>query len=183
MGEAATRRITADEFLAWDDGTDQRYELIDGQIVAMAPPSDPHGTIVINAAVEISRRLEGREPCRAISEAGMRLDEYNHYKADVAVTCAEPRQAAYVEEPVLIAEVLSASSHRDDVAVKVKRYVELPSVLEMWLIDSRERWVQVWRRQADAWIVTMPLRGSDRFASSVLADQIGLDALYRNTGF
>lgn len=183
MGEAATRRITADEFLTWDDGTDQRYELIDGQIVAMAPPSDPHGTIAVNAAIEISRRLEGRIPCRAIVEAGIRLDEHNHYEADVAVTCAEPRQAAYVEEPVLIVEVLSASTHRDDVAVKVKRYIELPSVLEIWLVDSRERWVQVWRRQADAWIVTMPLRGSDGFESGVLADGVGLDGLYRNTGF
>lgn len=182
MGEAATRRMTADEFLTWDDGTDQRYELVDGQIVAMAPPSDPHGTIVVNAAVETSRLIEGREPCRAIVEAGLRLDEHNHYKADVAVTCTEPRQAAYVEEPVLIVEVLSASTHRDDVAIKGKRYVELPSVQEMWLIDSRERWVQVWRRQADAWIVTMPLRGSDRFESGVLGDRVGLGALYRNTG-
>jgi Uma2 family endonuclease len=85
-GEAATRPITADGFLAWDDGTNRRYELIDGQIVAMAPPSDPHGTIVVNAAIEVGRWLEGRAPCRAIVEAGTRLDERNHRKADVAVT-------------------------------------------------------------------------------------------------
>jgi Uma2 family endonuclease len=149
----------------------------------MAPPSDPHGTIAANAVIEISGRLEGRIPYRAVVEAGIRLDEHNHYKADVAVTCAEPRQAAYVEEPLLIVEVLSASTHRDDVAVKVKRYVELPSVLEIWLVDSRERWVQVWRRQADVWIVTMPLRGSAGFESGVLVDRVGLDGLYRNTGF
>lgn len=65
---------------------------------------------------------------------------------------------------------------------KVKRYVELPSVREIWLVDSRERWVQVWRRCADSWIVTMPLRGSDSFESDVLADRAGLDGLYRNTG-
>jgi Uma2 family endonuclease len=82
---------------------------------------------------------------------------------------------------VLIVKVLSASTHRDDVAVKVKRYVELPSVQEIWLIDSRERWAQIWRRNADAWIVTMPLRG-DGFESGVLADRVALDRLYRNTG-
>jgi hypothetical protein len=29
MGEAARKRITVDEFLVWDDGTDRRYELVD----------------------------------------------------------------------------------------------------------------------------------------------------------
>ena len=53
---------------------------------------------------------------------------------------------------------------------------------EIWSVDSRERWVQVWSRAADSWIVTMPLRGSDGFGSGVLADRVGLDRLYRNTG-
>jgi Putative restriction endonuclease len=37
---------TLDEFLAFDDGTDRRYELFDGRIVAMAPVSDVHGALV-----------------------------------------------------------------------------------------------------------------------------------------
>ncbi len=40
MAEPARRLWTLDEFLAFDDGTDTRYELFDGQIVAMAPTSD-----------------------------------------------------------------------------------------------------------------------------------------------
>jgi len=36
-GRAAEKLMTVDEFLRWDDGTDTRYELVDGQIVAMAP--------------------------------------------------------------------------------------------------------------------------------------------------
>jgi hypothetical protein len=29
-GERAEKRWTVEEFLAWDDGTDRRYELVDG---------------------------------------------------------------------------------------------------------------------------------------------------------
>jgi Uma2 family endonuclease len=29
------------EFLDWDDGTDTLYELVEGRIVAMAPPTTP----------------------------------------------------------------------------------------------------------------------------------------------
>jgi hypothetical protein len=55
-------------------------------------------------------------------------------------------------------------------------------VREIWLVDSRERWVQVWKRTAEAWIVTLPLRGSASFESEALAERIELDALYRNAG-
>ncbi|HEX6015437.1 MAG TPA: Uma2 family endonuclease [Geminicoccaceae bacterium] len=182
MGEPARKPMTADEFLAWDDGTDQRYELVDGQIVAMAPPSDPHGTIAVNAATEIDRRLEARAPCRAVVEAGIQLDDANHYKADVAATWTQPRGSPFVEDPFLIVEVLSESTERHDLATKVQRYIELPSAREIWLVDSRKRWVQVWRRAADTWVVSLPMRANATFVSEALGDQVELDRLYRNTG-
>lgn len=182
MGEPARREMTADEFLTWDDGSDTRYELMDGEIVAMAPATDAHGTIAMNAGVEIGERLRSRAPCRAIAEAGIRLDARNHFKADVAATCAEPQGQHYVEEPFLIVEVISESSERDDLGRKVKLYIELPAIREIWLIDSRERWVQVWRRSQECWIVTLPLRGAASFASDALGATIELDVLYRNSG-
>jgi Uma2 family endonuclease len=33
---------TLEEFLAFDDGSDTRYELFQGQIVAMTPPARAH---------------------------------------------------------------------------------------------------------------------------------------------
>ena len=39
MAEPARRLWTLDEFLAFDDGTDRRYELLDGQIVAVTAPA------------------------------------------------------------------------------------------------------------------------------------------------
>ena len=182
MGEPARREMTADEFLSWDDGSDTRYELVDGQIVAIAPATDAHGTIAMNAGVEIGERLRSREPCRAVVEAGIRLDARNPFKADVAATCAEPQGRLYVDEPFLVVEVISESSERDDLGLKVKRYAELPTIREIWLIDSRERWVQIWRRSQDCWIVTLPLRGGSGFANDALGATIGLDALYRNSG-
>jgi hypothetical protein len=39
MAEPAGKRMSLAAFLEWDDGTDTRYELVDGRIVAMAPPT------------------------------------------------------------------------------------------------------------------------------------------------
>ena len=38
MSEVALKGMTVDEFLQWEDGTDTRYELVNGFVVAMAPP-------------------------------------------------------------------------------------------------------------------------------------------------
>jgi hypothetical protein len=37
--------MTLDEFLAWDDGTDRRYELYGGGVTAMALPMPRHGML------------------------------------------------------------------------------------------------------------------------------------------
>jgi hypothetical protein len=39
MAAPATGRMTLDEFLAWDDGTDTRDELLDGAGAVIAAPA------------------------------------------------------------------------------------------------------------------------------------------------
>jgi Uma2 family endonuclease len=63
-------RLLLAEFLDWDDGTDTRYELIDGQVLAMAPPSPRDGALTAQLARLIGNGL--RPPCRVIVEAGDR---------------------------------------------------------------------------------------------------------------
>jgi hypothetical protein len=43
--------MTVDEFLDWEDGTDTRYELIGGVVLAMAPPAPAHGRLSANLIV------------------------------------------------------------------------------------------------------------------------------------
>jgi Uma2 family endonuclease len=72
MADAAQKRWTVEEFLDWDDGTDRRYELVDGLVVAMAPPSEAHATIVMNLGTAIRHQL--RPPCRVLGEFGVRIE-------------------------------------------------------------------------------------------------------------
>ncbi len=192
---APVRRMTVTEFLEWDDGTDTVYELIDGlpvaryarsgqaSVVAMAPPAPRHGRIAGNAFAEIERRLESRPPCGAVVEGGVRVDDAKYYVADVAATCAPLSEEGFVREPFLIVEILSDSDRGAKALAKVQDYIALASVQEIWLIDSRRRWVQQWRRGGeDRWIVTLPLTGPATFDSPTLKGTIALDRLYRNTG-
>ena len=56
MAELAEKRMTVAEFLTWNDGTDTRYELIDGRPVAMAPVAAGHSVIAANLTAMRSSR-------------------------------------------------------------------------------------------------------------------------------
>jgi Uma2 family endonuclease len=180
MNEPALRRMSVDEFLLWDDGSSQRYELVDGHPVAMAPTREAHGVMTLNAGAEIRQRL--KLPCRAVAEAGIAIDDANLYIADVAVTCSPPSPQGMLQAPVLVVEVLSPSTRGFDLGIKADAYSTLPSVREIWLIDSERRWVRLWWREGERWIVSLPIQGQGTFASQVLGDEITLDGLYLGSG-
>jgi Uma2 family endonuclease len=147
-------RLLLAEFLDWDDGTDTCYELLDGQVVEMAPPSPRHSVLTGRLARLIGAGL--RPPCEVFVEAGIvtpdRPDTY--FQAYLAVSCRPPGQHERdVAEPVLVVEVESPATVRHDRGLKVDRYRELPSVRETLLVASQERRVQLWRREGERWSV------------------------------
>jgi Uma2 family endonuclease len=87
MGEVAEKLWTLAEFLAFDDGTGSRHQLLEGTLVAMAPAVRAHGTLVARLSRAIGNAL--RPPCEVITEAGIvppeRADSW--YEADLVVAC------------------------------------------------------------------------------------------------
>ena len=139
MSEAAIRRMSLDEFLVWDDGTDTRYELIGGFPVAMAPGLEGHWTLSARLTTRIDTALSGRRPCRTGTEAGILDPDRNdtYFVADIGVTCAPyDRQRQYMQDPILLVEILSPSTERHDRKVKVPTYQRIASVQEILLVDS-----------------------------------------------
>ena len=182
MAVPAVKRWTIAEFLAWDDGTDRRYELIDGVPVAMAPPSEAHGTIVVNLAIAVGAQLQ--PPCRVVGEAGIVLPDRDDawYRADLAVTCTPPEPGrTYVADPVLIAEVLSPSTAVHDRGLKLVDYCRLASVREILLVSSTERSVQYWRRDGARWLVE-DLIGEATLTLETAPSPIFLATIYEGSG-
>jgi Uma2 family endonuclease len=154
MAEPAFKRMTLEEFLRWDDGTDTRYELIDGFPLAMAPPARAHGLLCARLAGALDVALRSRRPCTVQAEAGIARFDRNDscYIADLAVTCRpHQRGEQLVEDPILIVEVLSPGTERHDRHIKVPAYREIESVQEILLIDSEFAYAEVFRRQGSAW--------------------------------
>ena len=69
MARPAPTRMTLETFLAFDDGTDTRYELIEGELVAMAPPAPAHARITSRLHREIGNRLA--KGCESFAGGGV----------------------------------------------------------------------------------------------------------------
>ena len=143
MSDAATAPMTVDAFLAWAEDQPGRYELDNGQAVAMAPERMGHvsaKTAAFNAlgAAVAAARL----PCQALPDgAGVRIDAATLYEPDALVFCgaAPPRDAFAIVAPVIVVEVLSPSTGRRDHHEKLVGYFRVPSIQHYLIVDADRR--------------------------------------------
>jgi Uma2 family endonuclease len=177
MAEPARRLWTLDEFLAFDDGTDTRYELFDGHVVAMAPASDVHGALTARLVQRIGARLQ--PPCEVVIEAGIvppeRADSW--YEADLAVTCAGLTGQQFIAEPILIVEVLSPSTAATDRDRKLPDYRTIPSLQDILVVSSTEPRIEHFRREPDGWKIH-DLRGEGTLRLQAFDITLDLAELY-----
>jgi Uma2 family endonuclease len=181
MSELAIRRMTLNEFLRWEDGTDTRYELIGGLPIAMAPPARAHGMLCARLGGMIDAGLRSRRPCSAQTEAGIvRPDrDDTFYAADLAVTCSPyQRGEQLVRDPILIVEILSPGTERHDRRTKLPAYRDIDSVSEIVLIDSESIYAEILRREGDRWITELVQRRDATLRLSSVDLQIAMAELY-----
>jgi len=181
MAEPAITVMTVEEFLRWEDGTDTRYELVDGCVMAMAPPAPAHGRLAARLAGVLDTALRGRPPCAVQSEAGIVRPDRNDlcYIADLAVSCVELRaDDRLISDPILIVEILSPSTAVFDRQSKVAEYRQIASVQEILLIDSQTVFAEVLRREGDRWITEIVQGASATLTLSSVPLSLSMAALY-----
>lgn len=182
-------RMTLDEFLSWDpgDGLGLRWQLVDGEPVAMAPASEAHGAIQseLNALLR-NHLLKRRSPCRIITEPGiiphLRAGE-NFRVPDLGVTCVPPASGRIeMPEPVLLVEILSPSNERET-RTNIWAYATVPSVREILAVRSTRVEAELLRRREDGTWPQQPetIRADGTLELASVGLSIPLIALYRMT--
>lgn len=175
----ARGRMTVAEFLEWDDGTDTRYQLLDGVPVGMATPAPSHGRLAIRIGSILDRQLSS--PCAAFADAGIVVPgrEDTYYQADVAVSCTEQGPGEQMlREPKMIAEVLSPTTYEVDAMRKAPDYAKLESVDAILLISSVSMSVEVRRREGARWTVETHRTQEDPVELSDLGVSFSVGDLY-----
>ncbi len=178
-------RITVADYIAMDDASPEKLELVDGEIVAMSGASIPHGRIQANVMFALMSRV--RPPCEVFgSDLRVLLEETGSYAyPDVSVVCGEPdatdTNPPSVRNPRVVVEVLSESTASYDLIVKGEHYRSRASIDAILFVDSRRRHVQLQTRNADDhWLLQTLVAGSVRIPA--LAVDVPLDEIYRQSG-
>jgi len=165
MTEAARLRMTSDEFIAWamDRPRDERYELVAGEIVAMAPERSGHALTKGQVFRRLAEAIEAAGlSCTAYPDGmAVAIDDTTTYEPDALVRCGPPLpdDAVKVTDPVIVVEVLSPSTRARDAGAKLEDYFRLPSVRHYLIIKTENRSVIHHARDAAGAIATRIIRG------------------------
>ena len=158
--DPAYRKITADEFLAMDFGTDRKFELDDGVIVMMAGGTEPHAWVQGNIFAWLRVNLRGKG-CRPYgSEMAVRVSEHDIRYPDVSIYCGlqsrdEMAALRAIEDPSVLIEVLSPSTTQFDQGTKLDEYQNIPSVRTIAFVDPINEMCRTVERQGTGWLDRM----------------------------
>ena len=175
--------MTADQFIAWPgDGVNRLHQLVDGEAVAMSPPSWRHGAISGELCALLRNHLRAiGSPCRAVIEPGVQPQTgaaQNVRVPDLGVS-RSPIDTHYMRDPVVLVEILSPSNVLET-REAVRIYLSIPSVQEVLVIDSRTIRAEMLRRQADGSWPAEPVvcAGEGRVEIATFGFNCPLAALY-----
>ena len=180
MTVALRKPMTQAEFLDWTQAQDGRYEFDGLQPVAMTGGSGNHARIIGNITFQLRRRLVEDGPCEALaSDAGIRtVGEAVRYP-DALVTCsAFDGRDRLVPNPVIVFEVVSPSSIREDRILKPVEYAAVPSIKRYVLIEQSIIGLTVlWRDRDEPWHF-QTLKAGDILVMPEIDVQIPVDSFY-----
>ena len=145
-------KITYQEYLNYDDGTDKRYELVDGKLLLMNPPAKKHFNItrllIKLFEAEISRQKLDIEVFAGI---GVRTGTNRARIPDISLVDGNEWRnllddiSAVIEVPLLLAvEIVSPGKEQieRDYIEKVEEYKNT-GIPEYWIVDPIKQQITV----------------------------------------
>ncbi|MBK7995295.1 MAG: Uma2 family endonuclease [Blastocatellia bacterium] len=134
---------TLEEYFALEKVGHARYEYWDGDIVCMSGGSKEHARIGGNIFSELHQQLKGRN-CEAFnSEIPINTPNFPPYRyPDVSVACGENFEKILgidtLTNPVVVFEVLSASTESADRGRKLQAYRAIETLQEYVLVSQSQ---------------------------------------------
>jgi Uma2 family endonuclease len=178
-------RLSAQEFLDWEEQQEIKHELVDGNVYAMAGAKNRHEKIKKNLMSFLDRILPANGPCEPFgSETKVAIPNGNYRYPDLVVDCADPRDldSMFADIPTVIFEILSPSNRWYDRASKIADYQLLPACRHIMVVWSTAARIEVLSRlEDDSWArVADVYEGREaEMALAALDIKVPLDEVYR----
>lgn len=163
-------RITPEEYLAFEEKSPLRHELVGGQMFAMAESDEAHNVIAGNIATAFRTRLRGTAARIFIFGMKAKVEcREDFYYPDVMATCEKfVAKSLFKSNPFLLVEVLSPSTKHIDRREKLSAYRLIEAVREYVIVYQDYQRVELFRKDET---------GSWQFAVLGEGDKLLLESL------
>ncbi len=153
MAEPLEPAWTVDEFFAWAERQQDRYQLVNGRpLRMMAGAKYVHDDIVVNVLAELRAQLRG-SGCRPFTGDGA-IETYPGQirRPDVGVDCGRRDPDGYkAAAPRLVMEVLSPTTRDFDSIGKLEEYKRVVGLDYILFVEPNEPLVSLWSRGEEGW--------------------------------
>ncbi len=151
MIETQPKIYTFAEYLQYQDGTDNKYELVNGELISLTPASGIHALILTFLFQEFYREIiRINAPWQVMpGNVGIRTAIHKSRIPDLTIITAEQTEllknmtTAILEyAPILVVEIVSPGNRDDDYRFKRSEYAvrEIP---EYWIVDYETQKISV----------------------------------------
>ncbi len=170
--------MTLDQFLAWEEGQDLRYEFDGFQPIAMAGGTAAHSAIQRNILFSLTGRLRGMR-CQAHgSELKIQVAGRIRYPEAFVVCTPVPPRSKVVTDPVVVFEVLSDGTANDDLVVKNAEYRATLSIQRYVVLQQTHAGATVFARKGEDWVTELVSGGEALLRMPEIGIEIPLAELY-----
>jgi Uma2 family endonuclease len=168
------KQFTLAEYLAYDDGTDKRYELVNGELIEMPSESDLNNQIAISLLLTFAQLVPGRllrcgtEVVVTGSRATSRVPDLMVLTEELATALAGSQHSIVLSDmppPALVVEVVSPGKENQDRDYRYKRSeYAARGIAEYWIVDPEQAQVVV-LSLVDGWYEEAIYQGDQRLLS------------------
>ena len=175
--------MTVEEFLAWEERQELRYEFDGLAASATAEGTAAHALIQVNLLTTLRTGLRGK-PCRPIgSELKIRVAGHIRYPDAFVVCTPIPSRATVIDHPVVVFEILGDGSARDDLVIKSREYRATSSVQRYVVLQQTGAGATVFSRRGDDWLAEPVSGDGAMLPMPEIGIEIALADLYADVAF
>jgi Uma2 family endonuclease len=152
MSIALQNSMTLDEFLAWEEKQQLRWEF-DGSVpMAMTGGTAAHSAIQLNLYLAVGGRLRGQRCRMYTADLKIHVADSIRYPDGFVVCSPVSGPTLIVTDPVVVFEILSPSTAGVDFGVKNEEYRDTPSIQRYVMLAQDEQRATVFERIDDDWV-------------------------------
>ncbi len=169
--------LTSKEYLVYERKAESKSEYVYGELVAMAGASRAHNQISANIVRILGNQLM-ESPCSVYaSDMKIKVEQTeNYFYPDIIIACEpekyEDEKTDVLLNPVIIMEILSASTEAHDRGGKFADYQLIHSLVEYTLISQEFQRVENFKRQDDKTWLYSQFRSNDEI---LMMDSVGCE--------